>query len=55
MKKFKELFKEAVIKFGPAIAGCAIIVAAATANSPCMLAYYEVEEPKGLDKFKKHI
>lgn len=54
MKKIKEILEFAVVKCGPIIACCAFAFASITANSPCMLAYYEPEEPKGLERLKKY-
>lgn len=50
MKKF---WKNAIVKYGTAIAACAFAVVTAAANSSCYLPYYEPEEPAGLDRFKK--
>ncbi len=50
MKKF---FKNAMVKYGSAIAACAFAVVTVAANSACWAAFYEEEEPVGLEKFKK--
>ncbi len=50
MKKF---LKNAILKYGSAIAACAFAFVTLASNSSCWAAYYEPEEPVGLDKFKK--
>ena len=50
MKKF---FKNAIVKYGTAIAACAFAFVTVAANSSCIVPFYEPEEPAGLDKFKK--
>lgn len=53
MKSFKESAKKFVVKHGAFIASCAFVFVAISANSSCLFPYYEPEEPKGLDSFKK--
>ena len=53
MRKFKETAKKFVFKYGTAIASCAFAFVAISANTSCGFPYYEPEEPKGLQKFKK--
>lgn len=53
MKKFKEIAKEFVAKYGSVIAACAFVFVTFSANSACCMPFYEPEEPKGLDSFKK--
>lgn len=53
MKKVKSLLKTSIVKYGSVIAACAFAFVTITANSSCVMPYYEPEEPKGLEKFKK--
>ena len=53
MNKFRATAKKFIIKCGALIASCAFVFAAISANTSCALPYYELEEPKGLDGFKK--
>ncbi len=53
MRKIKESVKKFIVKHGAAIASCAFAFVAISANSSCLLPFYEPEEPKGLDSFKK--
>lgn len=53
MRKFKETAKGFLAKYGASIASCAFAFVAISANSSCVLPFYEPEEPIGLDKFKK--
>lgn len=53
MKFFKDKAKNFITKYGAAIASCAFAFVAISANSSYCLPYYEPEEPKGLDGFKK--
>lgn len=54
MKNIKTAVKNFLAKHGAIIASCAFAVVAISANSSCCLPYYEPEEPKGLDSFKKY-
>lgn len=53
MKKFKEMAKKFVVKYGATIAACAFAIVTVSANSSCCFPYYEPEEPAGLSRFKK--
>lgn len=53
MRKFREIAKKFVVKYGAAIASCAFTFVAISANTSCGLPYYEPEEPKSLQNFKK--
>ena len=53
MKKFNSFLKNVIVKYGSVVAGCAFIFVAIAANSSCITAFFEPEEPKGLEKFKK--
>ena len=53
MKNVKMLIKKLIVKHGVLIASCAFAFVAIAANSACVFPYYEPEEPKGLEKFKK--
>lgn len=53
MKNFKDTLKRVIVKHGGAIAVCAFACVTIAANSPCLMPYYEPEEPAGLDKYKK--
>ena len=53
MKFFKERAKSFITKYGAVIASCAFAFVTISANTSCALPYYEPEEPKGLDSFKK--
>lgn len=53
MKCFKDKAKKFITKYGSVIVSCAFALVAVSANSSCCLPYYEPEEPKGLDSFKK--
>lgn len=50
MKKAINTF---IKKYGSIIACCAFAFVAVAANSACAAPFYEPEEPKGLDKFRK--
>lgn len=54
MRKFREAAKKFVVKYGAAIASFAFAFVAISANTSCGLPYYEPEEPKGLQNFKKY-
>lgn len=53
MKKFKDTFKNIIVKHGSAIAAFAFIIAAISANSACCMPYNEPTEPKSIGKLKK--
>ncbi len=53
MGKFKNTVKVLLRKYGGAVACAAFAFVALAANSPCGIPFYEPEEPKGLEKFKK--
>jgi len=53
MRRFKEIAKKFVIKYGAAIATCAFAFVTISANTSCWMPFYEPEEPKGLQNFKK--
>lgn len=53
MKCFKDKARNFITKYGAVIASCAFAFVAISANSSCCLPFYEPEEPKGLDSFKK--
>lgn len=53
MDKAKKLFCAFVRKYGNTIACCALAFVALASNSSCAIPFYEPEEPKGLDAFKK--
>ncbi len=53
MKKVKNAVKMFLTKHGATVAACAFAFVAVSANSSCLMPFYEPEEPKGLDKFKK--
>lgn len=53
MRNFKEIAKKILVKYGATIATCAFAFVAISANSSCCFPYYEPEEPKGLQNFKK--
>lgn len=53
MKKFKEIAKNLVVKYGATVAACAFAFVAIAANTSCGLPFYEDEEPAGLENFKK--
>lgn len=53
MKKLSEIAKKVIVKYGATIAACAFAFATIAANSSCAMPFYEPEEPKGLEKFKK--
>lgn len=53
MNKIREIAKKFVVKYGVAIASCAFTFVAISANTSCALPFYEPEEPKGLQNFKK--
>lgn len=53
MKKFREISKKIVVKYGAAIASFAFAFVAISANTSCAFPYYEPEEPAGLAKYKK--
>ena len=49
----KKLLKTMVCKYGAVIASCAFAFVTIAANSSCISPFYEPEEPKGLERFKK--
>lgn len=49
----KSIIKKGLLKYGHAIAALAFGFVTIAANSPCMLPYYEPEEPPGIEKYKK--
>lgn len=53
MNKIQNTAKKLIVKYGAIIASCAFAFVAISANTSCGLPYYEPEEPKGLDSFKK--
>ena len=53
MKAFKETAKKFIVKYGASIATFAFAFVALSANSSCVLPYYEPAEPAGLSKYKK--
>lgn len=53
MKKLYKALEKGLLKYGRVIAGFAFVFVLITANSSCILPYYEPEEPKGLESFKK--
>lgn len=53
MKKFREIAKKIVVKYGAAIASFAFAFVAISANTPCAFPYYEPEEPKSLENYKR--
>lgn len=53
MRKFREIAKKFVVKHGAVIASCAFAFVAFSANSSCLLPFFEPEEPKGITNFKK--
>lgn len=53
MQSIKEKVRSFLKKYGYIIASCAFIFVTFSANSPCLLPFYEPEEPEGLDRFKK--
>ena len=53
MRKFKETAKKFVVKYGAAIATCAFAFVAISANTSCGLPYFEPEEPKSLENYKR--
>ena len=55
MKRFCKAAERFILKHGTWIACCAFVAVLVTANSSCILPYYEPEEPEGLEAFKKFI
>ncbi len=53
MKNIKETAKKIITKYGAVVASCAFAFVFLSANTSCGLPFYEPEEPKGLDSFKK--
>lgn len=53
MKKFKDTFKNIIVKHGSAIAAFAFVIAAVSANSSCLIPFNEPAEPKNIGKLKK--
>lgn len=53
MKKFRVLLRKFFEKNGSIIAGCAFVFVTLAANSSCITAFFEPEEPNGLENFKK--
>lgn len=53
MKGLKKIAKNVIVKYGSLIACCAFACVAMAANSACFGPFYEIEEPEGLEQFKK--
>lgn len=53
MNKIQDTVKKLIVKYGAVIASCAFAFVAISANTSCLFPFYEPEEPKGLDSFKK--
>lgn len=53
IKGIKDNVKKLITKYGAVIASCAFAFVILSANTSCGLPFYELEEPKGLDSFKK--
>ncbi len=53
MNKVKGFVKNALVKYGHVIAGCAFAFVTIAANTQCMVPFYEPEEPEGLGKYQK--
>ena len=53
MKRIYKMAKKILLRHGTLIASCAFAFVLITANSSCMMPFYEIEEPEGLDAFKK--
>ena len=53
MENIKKAVKQLFTKHGSIIVSLAFAIVTIAANSSCCLPYYEPEEPKGLDSFKK--
>ena len=53
MKKFNDIVKSVVIKYGKTIVACAFAFVVVASNTSCLFPYYEIEEPDGLERFKK--
>lgn len=53
MRKFREVAKKFLVKYGATIASCAFAFVVISANTSCALPFYEPEEPKNLSNFKK--
>lgn len=53
MKKFVKVLKDIVVKHGSAIAAFAVVIAAISANSSCLMPFNEPAEPKNIGKLKK--
>lgn len=49
----KKVFDTVIKKYGNVIAGCAFAFVAFAANSACVGPFYELDEPTGLENFKK--
>lgn len=54
MKKFKELAKKIVIKYGNIITTCAFAFAILTTNSSSVFVFFEPEEPNEIKSLKKN-
>lgn len=53
MKKLKSVVKGFLTQYGVVVASCAFLFVAMSANSACVMPFYEPEEPVGLEKYKK--
>lgn len=53
MKKFRDTIKNIMVKHGSVIAAFAFVIAAVSANSSCLMPFYEPAEPKNISKLKK--
>ena len=53
MKKIQKLVKSVILKHGKTIAMFAFSFVAISANSSSMVIFGELDEPKGINRFKK--
>ena len=53
MRKIKNAVKKGIVKYGHIFAAIAFVFVTISANSSCVCPFYEPEQPKGLEAFKK--
>lgn len=53
MSKIKKTALAFLNKYGAAAAACAFACVFVSANSPCSGPFYEPDEPKGIERFKR--
>lgn len=53
MKNISKAIKKFVVKHGAMISSLAFVAVLVSANTDCIIPFYEPEEPQGLERFKR--